>query len=197
MPESPLNSEARQRVLDAADRLFARRGYTAVTIKDIAAAVGIRHASLYHHVPGGKEQLYIEVTERNLRQHHAGISEAIRKHQGDLRAQLNAVADWLLTQPPMDMVRMVYSDMPDINAAAAERLSFMAVNSLIEPVAEALEQARQNGVIAHKDVGLVAGGLVGMIESLHAVPQDSLVQTRQAMAASLIDVMLRGLAKES
>jgi AcrR family transcriptional regulator len=38
-------SEARERVLAAAERLFAERGYAAVTLRDIAAAVGIRHAS--------------------------------------------------------------------------------------------------------------------------------------------------------
>ncbi|MBZ0309485.1 MAG: TetR/AcrR family transcriptional regulator, partial [Anaerolineae bacterium] len=52
-----------------AEHLFAERGYTAVTLRDIAEAVGLRHASLYHHVPGGKEALFIEVTERTMKRH--------------------------------------------------------------------------------------------------------------------------------
>jgi AcrR family transcriptional regulator len=194
MPEPTIPSEARERVLQAADRLFAERGYTAVTIKDIAAAVGIRHASLYYHVPGGKEQLYIEVTERNLAQHRAGLTGAINQYDGDLPAQLNAVADWLLTHPPMDLVRMIYSDMPAIDPSEAMRLSQLALDSLIEPITTALAQAQERGEIDHDDLGLVAGGLLGMIESLHAIPATVLTQNRQVMGYSLIRVMLRGLS---
>ena len=45
MLNSP-NPEARERVLSVADRLFTERGYQAVTLRDIAQEVGIRHASL-------------------------------------------------------------------------------------------------------------------------------------------------------
>ena len=55
MTKQPTLSEARERVLDGAAKLFTERGYAAVTLRDIAAEVGIRHTSLYHHVPGGKE----------------------------------------------------------------------------------------------------------------------------------------------
>ncbi len=56
------NTDARERVLDAAERLFAERGYASVTLRDIAAEVGIRHTSLYHHVPGGKEAIFAHPT---------------------------------------------------------------------------------------------------------------------------------------
>ena len=48
-------SDAKARVLEAAETLFHTRGYKAITLRDIASAVGLNHASLYHHVPGGKE----------------------------------------------------------------------------------------------------------------------------------------------
>src|SRR3712207_6832093 len=109
MPES-LTTEARERVLEAAEKLFAQKGYTAVTLRDIGAAVGIKHASLYHHVPGGKEQLFIEVTERHLQRHRAGLKATIAEAQPTIQRQLRAAADWLLSQPPMDLIRMAYSD---------------------------------------------------------------------------------------
>lgn len=56
MPIQP--SEAHERVLYAAERLFAECGYHTVTVKDVAKAAGIHHASLYHHAPGGKAQLF-------------------------------------------------------------------------------------------------------------------------------------------
>ncbi|PJF24568.1 MAG: TetR/AcrR family transcriptional regulator, partial [Phototrophicales bacterium] len=142
-----LNSDARERVLDAAERLFAERGYRAVTLKDIAAAIGIRHASLYHHVPGGKQELFIEVTERNLARHREGIAAAIASSPLDVRAQLKAVAAWLIAQPPMDLIRMVNSDMPAIDPHEAWRLSKMASDAMIVPLHQLLEQAQARGEI--------------------------------------------------
>jgi AcrR family transcriptional regulator len=188
-----MNSDARERVLETAQQLFAAHGYKNITLQTIAAALGMRHASLYHHVPGGKEQLFIEVTERTLHQHQQALQSALALHAGDIRAQLHAVAHWLVNQPPMDLVRMTYSDMPAIDPAAAEHLSELAYAALIIPIEHALRAAAVAGTIQHPNLGLVAGGLLGMIGSLHAVPEDSLVTSRAQMANDLIDVMLNGL----
>jgi AcrR family transcriptional regulator len=192
----PANTDARERVLQAAERLFAERGYTAVTLRDIAGAVGIRHASLYHHVPGGKEELFIEVTERSLERHRHGLANALAHAQPNIQAQLRAAADWLLSQPPMDLVRMNNSDMPAIDAAHAERLMEMAGNALLEPLATVLAQAQARGEIHYHNLWLIAGGLLGMIESLYSAPESAIVEsgrTRHMMAHDLIDVMLNGL----
>ncbi|HMQ53104.1 MAG TPA: helix-turn-helix domain-containing protein [Anaerolineae bacterium] len=193
MAELEPKNEARERVLDAAERLFAQKGYSAVTLRDIAAEVGIRHTSLYHHVPGGKEELFIEVTERNLDRHRNGLAEAVAGSEANIRARLCAVADWLLSQPPMDLVRMVYSDMPAIDQAQAFRLSELAYTSILVPLEIELIQARTRGEIDHPNLGLVAGGLLGMLEGLHAIPDYALTESRQTMAYQLIDVMLDGL----
>jgi AcrR family transcriptional regulator len=195
MSDQSFNTDARERVLHAAEQLFAQKGYAAVTLREVSAAVGIKHASLYHHAPGGKEELFIEVTERHLHRHRAGLSAAIAEAQPMIQPQLHAAAGWLLSQPPMDLIRMTYSDMPAIAPAHAQRLSELAYESMIGPIEHTLEQARQRGEIEHRDLGLIAGGLLGMIESLYAIPDHVLSQgrTRLMMAHDLIDVLLDGL----
>ena len=128
------STPARERVLEAAEKLFASKGYTAVTLRDIAAEVGIKHASLYHHVPGGKEEIFIEVTERNFKRHKEGLAQAVKVASPDVQSQLRAVADWLLAQPPMDLIRMAYSDMPAIPESEALRLGDLAYQSLLQPI---------------------------------------------------------------
>ena len=164
-----------------------------MTLRDIAAVVGIRHASLYHHAPGGKEQLFIEVTERNLQRHADGLRRQYSGAEPGVRAQLQAIAHWLLTNPPMDLVRMTHSDLPAIEKGEAERLAQLVLHSLIEPVIEVLRQAQARGEIEHTDLGLVGGGVVGLVESLHAIPSEVLTISRVAMADVLIDVLLYGL----
>ena len=187
------NTEARERVLAAAERLFAERGYAPVTLRDIAGQVGIRHASLYHHAPGGKEELFVEVTERHLGRHREGLTRAIDGADPDIRSRLRAAAGWLLSQPPMDLVRMAYSDLPAIDPAHAIRLSRVAYESMLSPIRAALHRAQTSGEIEHRNLDLIAGGLLGMIESLYAVPEHVLERSRVEMAGDLIDVMLDGL----
>ena len=193
MTQFSSNTDARERVLNVAERLFAQRGYNAVTLRDIAAEIGIRHTSLYHHVPGGKEELFIEVTERNFRHHKHSLEQAVEHAEPNVQTQLYAVADWLLSQPPVDLVRMIHSDMPAIAPAEADRLSIMAFESMILPIQAVLQAAQERGEIAHHDLGLIAGGLLGMIESMYSVPENALVQNRQSMVHELIDVFLNGL----
>lgn len=187
------HNAARERVLAAAEQLFARHGYTAVTLRDIAATVGIRHTSLYHHVPGGKEALYVEVMERHLQRHAQGLRAAIAAAAPTVEAQLYAIADWLLSQPPMDMLRMTYTDLPAIDPAHAAHLTTATYEAMLVPIEEVLAVARERGELDHADIALVAGGLFGVIESIHAVPPMALTQPRPQMARAIIDVMLNGV----
>ena len=59
----PKNSPSRERVVGAAARLFAERGYGLTSMRDIARAARIRAATLYHHFRS-KDDLYHEVLDR-------------------------------------------------------------------------------------------------------------------------------------
>ncbi len=178
------------------------RGYKSVTLRDIAGAVGIKHASLYHHAPGGKEQLFVEVTELNLARHQAGLTSAMQSAGQDVRLALYAAAGWLMSQPPMDLLRMTLSDIPEIAPAHAMRLARLTQQSLLEPVTRMLTAAQARGEIGALDCGVVAGGFITMIEGLHAVPAIAFEgphsnwrgRTRLDMARYLIDVLLAGLS---
>ena len=186
-------TEARERVLVAAEHLFAEKGFGPVTLRQIGARAGIHHSSLYHHVPGGKADLFVEVMERIFARHRAGLTDAICRSIVDIRIQLYAVADWLLTQPPIDMVRMEYVDMPELAPSQVQRLVALAYTALQEPVVAALVAAQARGEIEHDDFDLISGGLIGMIQSLYAVSEEVAGKSRQTMARRLIDVFLDGL----
>jgi AcrR family transcriptional regulator len=54
-----------ERILDAAEALFAERGYEGASQRDVAERSGLSAASLYNHFPS-KEALYAAVLERGL-----------------------------------------------------------------------------------------------------------------------------------
>lgn len=84
----------RERILDAALELFAQKGYEAVTVSEIAQAVGIKAPSLYKHF-AGKQQVFDCVVQR-MQQRYAAFAAAqglegddpVRAAQGYLEADL-------------------------------------------------------------------------------------------------------------
>jgi len=62
-PHSRPHGETRERVLDAAQLLLQTESYDGFSFRDVAEAVGIRKASVYHHFES-KESLAAAVTDR-------------------------------------------------------------------------------------------------------------------------------------
>jgi len=86
--------DTRGKILDAAEALFARRGYPGVGLREVADAVGIGKSSLFHHF-SAKAQLYFEVLERVLERIDAHVTPALATG-GDTLAQIDACLDALI-----------------------------------------------------------------------------------------------------
>ncbi|NOK63263.1 MAG: hypothetical protein GFH27_549325n29 [Chloroflexi bacterium AL-W] len=190
------SSPARERVLQAAEGLFSERGYNSVTLRDIADVLGMRQASLYNHAPGGKEQLFVEVTERGLNRHRRGIEEAIATVPPNLRAQLRAVARWLVSQPPLDLARMSRSDMPAIDPVHAQKLARHAYASLLQPVENLIQQAYERGETRMVNTKLFAGMFLTAIGATYDGNQYSQLPV-EVLADDTIDILLDGVYRQS
>jgi AcrR family transcriptional regulator len=57
-------SSAKERILDASSELFRRQGLTGTGIKQILDQAQAPFGSLYHHFPGGKDELAAETVKR-------------------------------------------------------------------------------------------------------------------------------------
>jgi TetR/AcrR family transcriptional regulator, cholesterol catabolism regulator len=189
----PDATSSRERVLQAAEQLFSERGYAAVTLRDIAAALGIKQASLYYHAPGGKEELFMQVTKRALERHRIGLHNAIQQAQPRLSAQLRAASRWLLSQPVMNYGRMLQSDLRAISEKEAERLRLSAYLALIAPLQAAFVEALPAGSAGAARAGHLAGAFLAMIEGVQNLPGHFSAEPKQVMADFLIDTWINGL----
>lgn len=68
------HESGRERITDAAAELFLHRGYAQTTLRDIAAAAGIKAGSIYYHFDS-KEALLLDVLQRGI----AVMEEAFRR----------------------------------------------------------------------------------------------------------------------
>jgi AcrR family transcriptional regulator len=93
-------SEARQRILDTADRLFYQEGVRAVGIDRIIAEAGVAKMTLYTHFPS-KDDLILAVLQYReqivLEFFRSAMERHARKAKTPLRAFFAALKEWFET----------------------------------------------------------------------------------------------------
>lgn len=185
--------DARERILDSAETLFRERGFRGVSLASVAQDVGIRKPSLYHHFPGGKEELFVAVRERMFERAGTTLESVLDAANIGVAEKLAAAVDWFLGQPPMFLLSMMHQDMPGLSEAAATRLAERSYGVVIEPLVRVVGEAIAAGEIRATDPHVVAGALIAVIEANTIVVRNgfSPASLEQLTAASL-DLILHG-----
>lgn len=107
----------REALLDAAVSLFSQRGYHAVSMEDIGAAVGISGASVYNHFPAKTDLLFIPLV-RAAGSLQLGVTEALRnaeRHEDALSRVLASYIDLALGHPAL--ITLLVSETMNLPAA--------------------------------------------------------------------------------
>ncbi|GAA5532845.1 TetR/AcrR family transcriptional regulator [Deinococcus metallilatus] len=101
LPTSPTPDTTRARILTEAARLFVASGYHGVSMREVAAAVGVTKPALYHHY-ADKEALFLAMLEGTL----AGLARLVAhaQAQAGVRAQLETLVGDLLASAPEQRV---------------------------------------------------------------------------------------------
>lgn len=114
---------SRDKILDVAEALFARRGYAGVGLREVAQEVGLGKSSLFHHFDGGKQQLYYEVLLRVLSRMDERTASAFRSQVSPTRRleRLSHVLVDVLAEHPTTarlLLRAIFEadPLPQVNA---------------------------------------------------------------------------------
>jgi TetR/AcrR family transcriptional regulator, regulator of cefoperazone and chloramphenicol sensitivity len=146
VPEPPLGT--RERLLEAAERLFAARGFRATSVRALTAEARCNVASVNYYF-GGKEGLYREMFRRRLvalrEQRIAGIRRAMNEAggQASLEVTLQAFTTAFL-EPHLDqsggrrLMRLFSRELLDPHLRPG-----MLRREMVEPVRRALTEALQ------------------------------------------------------
>lgn len=114
---------SREKILEVAESLFARRGYAGVGLQEVATRVGLGKSSLFHHFRG-KAQLYLAVLDRVLARIDDRVAAAVAAHGSALHRldrAVDALVDALAEQPATArlLLRALFEE-DDLPADAAE-----------------------------------------------------------------------------
>ena len=186
--------DTRERVLNTAQKLFRQKGYQGVSIRELAQAVDLREASLYYYAPGGKEQLYVDVMERDLEYHRAGLTEVIGTAHPTLRQQLLAAAEWFIAQSPPPIFRLFETDVHFLSPENGEKLLSLAYECLYAPLAYVFRNALIRGEIQAVDPVLLASTFVSIMAGMGHTQQAGLYAGSSDDAANaIVDILLNGM----
>lgn len=110
-----------RRLLAAARRLFAERGYDKTSVGDLCQRSKVTHGALYHHYPDGKQALFAAVVADVFSELGERVSAAVRQHEGwdGVRAACDAYLD-ACAEP--EVQTLIFRDGPRVLAAQFDSL---------------------------------------------------------------------------
>ena len=152
------------RVRDAALRLIARHGYAAVSMRQIAAEVGIQAGALYNYTPD-KQTLLFDLMQGHMTDLLAALESADLK--GDALARLEGFTRFHIRfhMPRPDQVFVSYMELrnlSDENFAAVE-----AMRRRYEDVLESILRAgEEEGVFLVPDPRVTTMALIAMLTGI-------------------------------
>jgi AcrR family transcriptional regulator len=129
----------------SAARLFLSRGYRGVSLRELAEELGIKAASLYHHCPGGKAELYV----RSLGWFLEGHAERVLKSRGRAAfpESILRMAVFTVGENHVDLRRIVQSDLPNLPPDKQAELSDCLHQAVLRPFVEVLDSAEAEGQV--------------------------------------------------
>lgn len=189
---SATNSDGRGRILAEARALFTARGYAVVSMQQIADAVGINKATLYHYFRD-KEDLFVAVMRKEFDRIRDGITAALAAG-GTLGQQLRRVAGYMFETTQSDLGRLT-TDLRE--HVSPERRDALLQESLLpwEVIGPAIAQAIERGEVRPVDPVRSAEFFSSMIWGQIGLAR---LRNRWAtlddqLAAAIVDTLLDGI----
>ena len=150
--------KTREEILELSVPLFARYGYDGVSMRDIAAAMGLTPAALYYHFTD-KENLYLDVVAHALRERSAelkGILDGLGSPWARLEEYVAGLT--LLMTRDKDFLRLMQWVLLDSDEVRHHKLAEQVFSDLFVAVynlAAELDSRHDAHMLAVSIIGLV------------------------------------------
>jgi len=183
----------KQEILKTAARLFKEKGYTAVTMRDLAAEIGVKAASLYNHI-ASKEEILNEVIMTVAESFTKEIEE-IRFRESGIPEKLTAVIAQhvnLTADHPYQMASLNN----DWMHLGGNKSKYLALRVSYEKHFRAIiKEGKSQGVLKDIDEEVVLFSTLGTLRNLYLwIPKKGELD-RVKLVNSLSETLLKGVAK--
>jgi len=191
---SPLLTR-RAEICRTAAQIFRERGYDATSVSDIARALGITKAGLYHYFES-KEALLFEITAYGLDRVRDDVIAPVRgMHDPEERLRELLVRHACIATHGRGAVAQLVDEVRALPAAnrklLEERMRFY-----FDLVRDTLKELRAQGRLRNVDPTVAAFGLIGTILWLPRWFRQNGRLTQEQVAHQIADIALGGLLKD-
>jgi TetR/AcrR family transcriptional regulator len=157
---------SRDRILDAAEDLFARRGFAGIGLREVAEVAGLGKSSLFHHFRS-KAELYAAVVGRILDLFEARLTQALAAGGGPLarfNRWLDALIDTFAEYPTSArlLLRSLFEDDDLTGASEEERHADQTLKRILTAVADLLREGMEAGLFRLASIPHTVQSLVGL-----------------------------------
>ncbi|MHC5599275.1 MAG: TetR/AcrR family transcriptional regulator [Nostoc sp.] len=196
----PSEAQTRTRILEAAQRLFASKGFDGTSTRELAEAAGVAEGTLFRHF-SNKKAILVEVatsgwveiltdllTELSEMGSYKAVAQVMRRRMWNF--QKNA-----------DLMRVCFMEVqfhPDLR----DRIQLEVITKMTDVGEAFFQTAMDKGIYRQGDAKLVAKVFLGMFaiagfSNNTLIEPDASPQQMQEMAEGLADIFLNGvLAKD-
>jgi AcrR family transcriptional regulator len=167
MPSLATEAPPREKILDAAEELFARRGFAGVGLSEIAEAVALGKSTLFHHFRS-KAQLYAAVVERILGEIEERATRALAAGGSPIARfdrWMDTIIDLLGERPSYSrlLLRSLFEDDELSGALEEERLANERLARVLEGMGNVLREGMANGEIRAASIPHTLQTLIGIV----------------------------------
>jgi len=183
--------DQREAILAQAATLFARQGYTATSMNEVAAACGVSKATLYHYVRD-KHELLLCVAETHVARLEALVTEVLALDQAPRERLAELISRFVLVYADaQNQHRVLTEDVRFLDAEARNRV-LGTQRRLVARFAEAVQAVRPDlsGTELAKPLTML---LFGMINWMFTWLRPEGRLDHAAMSPLVVDLFLGGL----
>ena len=169
----------RPRVRTAAQRLFARKGYAAVSMRQIAAEVGVQAGALYNYTPDKQSLLFDLMTQHMIELLEALAEQApVKDPLAALEAFTRFHIGFHLERP--DAVFIAYMELRNLSDAHFDVIEKLR-GEYEGALAEILRAGQSEGVFEITDVRVATRAVIAMLTGVTTWYRDSGALSRDAV----------------
>jgi TetR/AcrR family transcriptional regulator, fatty acid metabolism regulator protein len=194
---SVIAEEKRRLILDAAVRVFARKGFHTCRVGDISEEAGVAHGLLYHYF-SSKDELLETVFQETWSELLAAIRE-VEASEAPTREQLRQVAAIMLRswQRQPDLVRVLVRE---IARSPALQGRVDAIAEALAAIARIIERGQADGEFRDdldpRLASLIFYGGIETILTSWVLDRDGGDRDVAAAERTVVEVVCTGLARE-
>jgi TetR/AcrR family transcriptional regulator len=189
-PRAARYDEQRLQILQSAAEVFARRGYTAATLNEVALASGVSKATLYHYFTD-KQQLLFEVANEHVQRLEALVAAVAARGLSPAEHLKTLIESFLQAYGGAEHAHRVLTEDVKFLGTDARRTVEDSQRHVVQAYAQAVAAVRPDlKPELHKPLAMLLFGMINWTFTW-LKPEGQL--THQSLSPVVVDLFLGGL----